>query len=133
MHNKNIEEILKKTGINIDRTNLSLKKMNKIINSSKLILDEKIFDLEKLNNFFAEKIPFVEKEIRLRYKRNTQSVFDLISLVKEEFNFLFNKLEKFFLIDVILNKLFYDIKIKFDVKINFIFFIFLIFFRKQKK
>jgi len=81
-----------------------------------MILNEKIFNLEKLNNFFCEKSSFIEKGDRLRYKRNVQSVFDLILLVKEELGFLFNKFEKFFLIDVIMNKLFYDIKIKFEVE-----------------
>jgi hypothetical protein len=99
--------------------------MNKIINSSKLILDEKIFDLEKLNNFFSEKNSYIEKSIRLRYKRNVQTVFDLIALIKEELGFLFNKFEKFFLIDVILNKLFYDIKMKFEVIMVFFFVLFL--------
>jgi len=113
-HNKNIDSIFRNTGINFERTNHNLKNFSKIINASKIIFNEKFAEIIKINSFFIEKLDKVDVSLRMRFKRNTEIIKDTIEVVKKEFEHLNGQFEKFYIIDVILNKLFFDVKIKFE-------------------
>jgi len=115
-HNKNIDNLFKNTGINFEKTNRNLKNFYKIVNASKIIFNEKLSDIGKINYFFFEKLDKVDVTLKIRFKRNTEIIKDTINLLQEEFNYLYNQFQKFYIIDVILNKLFFDVKLKFEVK-----------------
>ncbi len=114
-HNRNVDNMFKKTGINFERTNQNLKNFSKIINASRIIISDKLEDISKINNFFSEKLDKVDITLRFRYKRNAEIIKDTIDVIKKEYGYLNGQMEKFYVIDVILNKLFYDIKIRFEV------------------
>lgn len=115
-HNKNIDYLFKNTGINFEKTNRNLKNFYKIVNASKIIFKEKLSDIGKINDFFFEKLDRVDVTLKIRFKRNTEIIKDTINVLQEEFNYLHSQFQKFYIIDVILNKLFFDVKLKFEVK-----------------
>ena len=113
-----MESIFKKTGINFEKTNGKIKKFYKIMNSSRIILNEKLSDIGKMNSFFIEKLDRVETSLKIRFKRNTEIINDTVEIIQAELNHIFGQFEKFFIIDVILNKLVYDMKNKYEVNKN---------------
>lgn len=117
-HEQNVDQIFKKTGINFEKTNSSLKNFSKLINASRIIVAQKLEDIDKINSFYLEKLDKVEVSLRIRFKRNTDIIKQTINIIKAELEHMNNQYQKFFVIDVILNKLFYDMKIKFEVNYN---------------